>query len=54
LSFADNARDALLLHVPSSSERKERGNNRGLMKKTIKRATGNPKTSSCLLRFVFL
>jgi len=36
LSFADNARDAVLLHVPDSSERQERGNNKGLMKKKIK------------------
>jgi hypothetical protein len=33
LSVADNARDAVLLHVSASSERQERGNETGLMKK---------------------
>jgi len=36
LSFADNARDAVLLHVSAASERKEWGNNIRLMKKKIK------------------
>ena len=35
LSVADNARDAVLLHVSASSERQECGNNLGLMKKKI-------------------
>ena len=35
LSVADNAKDTLLLHVPSSSERQEWGNNRGKMKNKI-------------------
>jgi hypothetical protein len=31
LSVADNARDAVLLHVPASSERQECGKETGLM-----------------------
>jgi hypothetical protein len=38
-SFADNAGDAVLLHVPASSERQEYGNNIALSKKKIKQAT---------------
>jgi hypothetical protein len=35
LSVADNARDAVILHVSASSERQERRNERGaMMKKT--------------------
>jgi hypothetical protein len=35
LSVADAARDDVLLHVPSSSERQERKNKTGTMKKRI-------------------
>jgi hypothetical protein len=34
LAVSDNARDAVLLHVSASSERQERGNETGAMKKT--------------------
>ena len=37
LSVADNERDAVLLHVSASSERKERGNETGAMMKTTER-----------------
>jgi len=36
LCVADNAGDAVLLHVSAESERQECGNNKGLMKKEIK------------------
>jgi hypothetical protein len=35
LSVADNARDAVLLHVSASSERQELGNETGAMTKKI-------------------
>jgi hypothetical protein len=34
LSVADNARDAVLLHVSAASERQEQINKTGVMKKT--------------------
>jgi hypothetical protein len=37
LSVADNARDALLLHVSASSERQEQRNKTGAMTKTTER-----------------
>ena len=37
LPVADNARDAVLLHVSASSERQERGNETGAVKKTRER-----------------
>jgi hypothetical protein len=37
LSVADNARDAVLLHVSASSERQERRNKLGAMTKTKER-----------------
>ena len=37
LFVADNARDAVLLHVSASSERQKRRNERGAMTKTTKR-----------------
>ena len=37
LSVADNARDAVLLHVSASSERQEQRNKRGAMTKTTER-----------------
>ena len=37
LSVADNARDAVLLHVSASSERQEQRNKTGAMTKTTER-----------------
>ena len=37
LSVADNARDAVLLHVSASSERQKLGNQTGAMTKTTER-----------------
>jgi hypothetical protein len=37
LSVADNARDAVLLHVSAASERQEYGNERGTMTKKTER-----------------
>jgi hypothetical protein len=49
LPVADNARDAVLVHVSSSSERQERRNEIGAMTKTTE---GNYlKTQQCLRPF---
>jgi hypothetical protein len=41
LPIPDNARDAVFLHVPTSSERQERGNETGLMKKRTNHSPSN-------------
>ena len=48
LSVTDNARDAVFLHVPTSSERQERGNETGLIKK---RTNHSPSNSVRVLYF---
>ena len=39
LSVADNARDALFLHISASSERQEWGNKTGVITKTTEQRT---------------
>ena len=54
LSVADNARDAVLLHVSASSERQERRNESGAMTKTIDRHISTHSNICDLLSCAFI